>query len=172
MPARTDTFDLAPLSLRAGEGRRLELGVHLQPLELGGDRYDVAPAEVPVVLDVSRMTGGGWSLRLRFQAEVQGPCMRCLGGASPSYSIDAREVDQADGGAELDSPDVDGDVVDVGAWARDGLALALPSQVLCTPDCAGLCPECGERLADLPPDHAHERAQDPRWAKLDELKFD
>ncbi|MBI5105253.1 MAG: DUF177 domain-containing protein [Solirubrobacterales bacterium] len=172
MAARTDTFDLAPLHLRAGEGRRMELEVPMAPLQLGGDRYDVTPARVPVVLDVSRMTGGGWSLRLRFHADVHGPCMRCLADASPGWDVDAREIEQAGGGPELDSPYVLGEVVDVAAWARDALALAMPQQVLCTPDCAGLCPECGERLDDLPPDHAHERAPDPRWSVLNELKFD
>ena len=36
-----------------------------------------------------------------------------------------------------------GEVLDLGAWARDALALALPDQVLCRPDCAGLCAVCG-----------------------------
>jgi uncharacterized protein len=49
--------------------------------------------------------------------------------------------------------------------------LALPQQLLCRDDCAGLCPDCGENLNDAP-DHAHERAPDPRWAALDQLKFD
>jgi uncharacterized protein len=171
-PARTDLFDLAPLRLRAGEGRRLELAVPIDTFELGAERYDVSPSPVPVVLDVSRMTGGGTSLRLRFTAELDGPCMRCLEPAAPAFEIDAREVDQPGEGPELDSPYVDGEVVDVGAWARDALALTLPQQVLCTPECAGLCAVCGENLNTAGPEHHHERERDPRWAKLDELRFD
>ena len=58
------------------------------------------------------------------------------------------------------------------AWARDGLALAVPDQITCRPDCAGLCPECGADLNEAGPEHHHERAPDPRWAKLRELKLD
>ena len=58
------------------------------------------------------------------------------------------------------------------AWARDALALALPQQLLCREECAGLCPVCGVDLNDAEPGHAHEREPDPRWAKLSELRFD
>ncbi len=54
---------------------------------------------------------------------------------------------------------------------RDALALALPAQIVCRPDCLGLCSVCGANLND-DPEHAHERAPDPRWAKLSELKLD
>ncbi len=98
--------------------------------------------------------------------------MRCLGAASPRVDIDVREVDQPGGGDELDSPYVEHDEVDVRQWARDALALALPQQVVCREDCAGLCPVCGEDLNTAEPGHAHERAPDPRWAKLGEVRFE
>ncbi len=48
----------------------------IEPLELGGERYAADPADrdrrVPT-LDVSRMTGGGYALRLRFAADLTGP---------------------------------------------------------------------------------------------------
>lgn len=169
MPQRTDSFDLGRLHLVPGQGRRLELHAHVDPLDLSGRRYPVAPDPLPVTLDLSRMTGGGWSLRLRFSAAPAGPCMRCLEDAAPAFEIDAREVDQPGGGEELDSPYVsDGGELDLRAWVRDALALALPVQILCRPDCAGLCPVCGADL-NREPDHAHEREPDPRWAKLREL---
>src|SRR5688500_15316039 len=172
MPQRTDTFDLARLRLSAGQGRRLELHVHPDPLRLSDAPYEVAPHPLPVVLDVSRMTGGGWSLRLRFSARPQGACMRCLQPAAPEFDVDAREIEQPGGGDELDSPYVSADqVLDVRGWARDALALALPPQIVCREDCAGLCAVCGADL-NADPDHAHEPEPDPRWAKLRELKFD
>jgi len=64
-----------------------------------------------------------------------------------------------------------GEELDLHAWARDALALALPTQLTCRPDCAGLCPQCGANLNDEP-DHRHDEAPDNRWAKLSELKFD
>jgi uncharacterized protein len=169
MPARTDSFDLARLRLSAGEGRRMELHAGHDPLVLSGEGYRVAPESLPVTLDVSRLTAGGWSLRLRFEARLMGPCMRCLDSASPTVTVDAREVDQAGGGDELDSPYVEEGVLDVRAWVRDALALALPAQVVCRPECAGLCAVCGANLNHAGPGHAHERDPDPRWAKLREL---
>jgi uncharacterized protein len=172
MPQRTDTFDLGRLHLVAGQGRRLELHARLDALDLSGQEYPIVPDPVPVALDVARMTGGGWSLRLRFSATPTGPCMRCLEGAAPTFDVDAREVDQPGGGEELDSPYVSDDAhLDLRAWVRDALALALPVQILCRPDCAGLCPVCGVDL-NHDPGHDHERAPDPRWAKLRELKVD
>jgi uncharacterized protein len=169
--ARTDTFDLRRLSLSPGEGRKLDLAVRLEDFRFGGQMYSAEPREVPVRLEVSRMTGSGYSLRLRFDAAVAGPCMRCLGAAQPSFAVDSREVDQPGGGDELDSPYVDADEeLDVAAWARDALALTLPAQIVCRDDCAGLCPQCGRNLNEEP--HEHEREPDPRWSKLRELKLD
>jgi DUF177 domain-containing protein len=170
MPARADSFDLAGLKLSPGEGRRLDLEVQLGDFDFSDERY-VTPATVPVRLDVSRMVGGGYSLRLRFESQISGPCMRCLEAAAPVTEVDAREVDQPGGGEELTSPYVNGDELDLHAWARDAYALALPAQVLCRPECLGLCPQCGVNL-NADPDHAHEAAPDSRWAKLRELKFE
>ena len=172
MAALTHEFDLAALRLSAGEGRRLVLAVEIEPLALGGESYRADPPRVDATLDVSRMTGHGHALRLRFTAPLAGPCMRCLTDARPEVAVDAREVDQPGGGEELSSPYVDGETLDLAAWARDAFALAAPAQVLCRPDCAGLCPECAINLNDAGPDHHHEREPDPRWAKLRELRFE
>ena len=169
---RTDTFDLGRLRLTAGEGRRLDVTVAIAPYLLGGDRYLVDPELVPVRIDVSRTTANGYALRLRFEATLEGPCMRCLEPAKPTFSIDAREVSQPGQGEELESPYLDRQILDAGAWARDALALALPDKLLCRADCAGLCPVCGTDLNLAGPDHEHEREPDPRWSKLSELRFD
>ncbi|CAN5604926.1 DUF177 domain-containing protein [soil metagenome] len=172
MPARTDSFDLGALRLTSGEGRRLELEVALDALTFGAQTYEIQPAVVAAVLDISCMTQGGYALRLRFDAALRGPCMRCLEPARPAIAVEAREVNQPGGGEELSSPYVHDEELDVRAWARDALALALPAQLLCREDCAGLCAVCGENLNEAGPDHAHERAPDSRWAKLSELKLD
>lgn len=172
MPARTHDFDLAALRLSSGEGRRLELEVPVEPLLLGGEPYRAEPAKVPVTLEVSRMMGGGYALRLRFTAKLSGPCMRCLKDARPEVAVDAHEVDRPGEGDELESPYVHDEVLDLAAWTRDALALNAPVQVLCREDCAGLCPICAIDLNDAGPEHDHERAPDPRWAKLGELKLD
>lgn len=172
MALRTDAFELGGLRLTAGEGRRIELFFGVDPFSLGGERYEVRPAQVPVVLEVSRTTGHGYALRLRFAAHLAGPCMRCLTEAEPRFQVDAREVWQPGGGEDLESPYVEEGALDVRAWARDALALALSAQMLCQPECAGLCEICGADLNEAGDEHHHERTPDPRWDKLSELKFD
>jgi uncharacterized protein len=176
MSLRTDTFDLAGLRLSSGEGRRVALEVALQPLDLGGEHYVPDPELVPARLDVSRTTGSGYALRLRFTARLTGPCMRCLSQATPEFAIDAREISQPGEIDELDSPYVTGGpsaLLDVSGWAHDALALAIGGDpILCRPDCAGLCAVCGVDLNAAGPDHHHDSGPDPRWAKLSELKFD
>jgi uncharacterized protein len=184
MATRTDTFDLGALRLTSGEGRHLDLDLVLQPFELGGHHYTVGGAgeslnldaprgTVVARLDISRMTGQGYALRLSFDAALHGPCMRCLEPANPEFHVDSREVSQPGEDAdEFESPYVTESILDVGAWAHDALALALPATLLHAPDCLGLCPVCGVDLNTAGPEHHHAPEPDPRWAVLSELTFD
>jgi uncharacterized protein len=171
MAQRTDIFDVGKLGLSSGEGRSLDLDVPVDAFDFGGQRYEVEGGAVDARLDVSH-TVSGYAFRLRFEAKLDGPCVRCLEPAGHAVEVDAREIDQPGGGEELSSPYFDESAeLDMRAWARDALALALPTQIVCREDCAGLCTVCGENL-NQSPDHAHEREPDPRWAALRELKLD
>jgi DUF177 domain-containing protein len=167
------TIDLARLSLAHGEGARLDLPVRLNPLEIGGQAYEPVLEPLEARIDVSRPSNGH-AFRLRFPLRIEGPCMRCLEPAAVEAAIDAREVDQADTeDEELRSPYVVDDELDLGRWAHDAAVLALPARILCRPDCAGLCPICGESLNDTDPAaHEHDQGGDPRWDKLRELKLE
>jgi uncharacterized protein len=173
MAQNTEILDLGRIGLTSGEGRHLDLTVAMDDFSLGGQSYAAVPARVPVKLDVTRMTGGGYSLRLRYEVQLDGPCMRCLEHAAMAFRVDAREIDQPGGESDdLDSPYVDRDELDLRAWARDALLLELPSQIVCREDCKGICSVCGENLNTASPDHHHEKAPDPRWNKLSEIKFE
>jgi uncharacterized protein len=167
----TSKFDLDALRLSTGEGRRLQLHVAIPPYVLGAEPYPVESTPIPVSVEVSRTNADGYALRLRFQATLRGPCMRCLQTATPTFDVEAREVSQPGGEEELQSPYVVGGVLDVDGWARDALALMLPTKLLCREDCAGLCPQCGIDLNMAEEGHAHSSEPDPRWAKLSEIRF-
>ena len=171
MSQRTEIFDLGRLSLSSGEGRRLDLDVPVDGFQFGGQRYEATGRGVRATLDAARTTQG-YALRLRYEMELEGPCMRCLEEADRSVAVDAREVDQPGGGDELSSPYVDGDELHLSSWTRDALALALPAQIVCREECLGLCAVCGENLNEADPGHAHEAEPDPRWAKLRELRLE
>jgi len=162
-------LDLSSLHLGSGEGRRLELAVRAGELSFGGEAYLPDPEVIPVALEVSRLSGPGYALRLTFEASVVGPCMRCLKDARPTLAVEAREVDVADGDEELSSPYVEGEALDLSAWVRDALVLAMPAKVLCREDCLGLCPVCAADLNEAGADHHHEPDPDPRLEKLREL---
>jgi len=163
-------IDLRRLHLRPGEVRPERLDVEFAPFVLGGQRYGPAPALLPVDLRISQ-AAGATVFEMQVQVRLTGPCMRCLAFAEVERRASAREfhdpeAPQAD---ELRSDYVTDDHLDVGAWARDAIALELPEQILCRPDCAGLCPVCGKDLNAEPHEHA-EREPDPRWAALNELR--
>jgi uncharacterized protein len=163
-------FSLRNLRLRPGEQYRDEQTIELEPFEFGGQRYLPVPQEVSAELTVTRATSGS-VFELAFGARVHGPCYRCLDDAVVDTRIHAREYHAMSPGEdeELRMPYVDHDVLDLTAWARDAIALALPEQILCRPDCAGLCPVCGANLNTSPHEHEDEHV-DSRWAALAELR--
>jgi uncharacterized protein len=163
------SFDLRRLKLRSGQEHRDEVEIELAPFELGGQRYLPVPEKVAAEFAANRATTGT-AFRLRFQTRLHGPCYRCLGDAVLDIPIDAREYQATNpDDEELATPYVVDDRIDLSAWARDSIALALPDQILCRPDCAGLCPTCGKNLNDEP--HTHEDdTGDSRWSVLEKLK--
>ncbi|QYN40647.1 DUF177 domain-containing protein [Pseudonocardia sp. DSM 110487] len=104
-------------------------------------------------------------------ASLSGECARCLDPLSDEIDVELSELfaypdsitDETTEEDEL--PRVVDEMVDVEQIVRDAVVLALPLAPLCRVDCPGLCPECGEKWADLTPDHGHETL-DPRWAAL------
>lgn len=164
------SFNLRQLKLRSGEQYRDEVELELEPFELGGERYLPVPGTVPAELTVTK-AATGTDFQLAFTARLHGPCYRCLDDAVLELAISAREYQATnpDGSDELRTPYVHDDNLDLAAWARDAVALALPDKILCRPDCAGLCPVCGKDLNDEP--HTHdEQPTDSRWAALEGLR--
>jgi uncharacterized protein len=165
------SFNLRQVKLRPGEQHRDELEVELPAFEFGGQRYVPVPEKVPAEFEVTQ-ANTGTVFTLAFTTRLHGPCYRCLGDAVLEVPIRAREYQDASPEDEqMATPYLSGDNLDVTAWARDAVALALPDKILCRPDCAGLCPVCGLNLNEQP--HEHDESEpDPRWAALEALRHD
>ncbi len=113
------------------------------------------------------------------RARAVGECVRCLEEVVDDVDVDLQELyhypDRARAAVEEGADDeeireLEGDLVDVEPAVRDAVVTALPFRPVCSPDCPGLCPECGARLADPEnADHQHE-VLDPRWAELDRMR--
>jgi uncharacterized protein len=163
------SFNLRQVKLRPGEEHREALEVELPVLQFGGQRYVPVPEKISAELTASR-ANTGTVFTLAFQARLFGPCHRCLDDAVLDVPIRAREY-QAENpdDEELTTPYLVDSHLEVSDWARDAVALALPDQILCRPDCAGLCAVCGKNLNTEP--HEHEQpAPDSRWTVLEQLR--
>ncbi|MBT2501620.1 DUF177 domain-containing protein [Curtobacterium sp. ISL-83] len=97
-------------------------------------------------------------------AEATGECSRCLIEISEPVEVDFAELFAYDASEEFDFF-VHDDLVDTEQVVRDAVVLSLPFQPVCRPDCPGLDPVTGERLADIGERRASEIV-DPRWAAL------
>jgi uncharacterized protein len=164
------TFDLRQAKLRPGEEYRDEQEITLSPYDLGGQRYLAVPENVSAELVINRGTSGT-TFELNFPIRLHGPCYRCLKDAVLDLSIHTREYQATSPGEadELKTPYVVDNQLQLSNWARDAIAVELPQQILCRPDCAGLCAICGEDLNENPHEHEDERA-DPRWEALEALR--
>jgi len=163
------SFSLRQVKLRPGEQYRDELEVELSPLDFGGQRYVPVPEQVGAAFEMTRATTGT-VFTLTFTARLHGPCYRCLGDAVLEVPIHAREYQaESPEDEQMTTPYVTGENLDVSQWAHDAVALALPDKILCRPDCAGLCGECGKNLNEEPHTHDEEHG-DPRWAALEALR--
>ena len=143
--------------------------MELEPFVLGG-RYELSPPVLPVDLRISQASGAT-VFDVRVGARLTGPCMRCLAFAEVERSVSAREFHDPDAPPAdgLRSDYVTDNHLDAAAWVRDAIALELPEQILCRPDCAGLCPVCGVNLNREPHEHT-DVSSDPRWAALENLR--
>ncbi len=118
-------------------------------------------------------TQKGILLDAHLSAVLATECTRCLDPALVQIDSIFTELYAFDHRTETDSGLIvpeDG-YIDITELAREYLLLDTPTAPLCKPDCAGLCPLCGENL-----NHGHcdceTDAIDPRMAKLKDLLDD
>ncbi len=170
-PLIIDTIDLGR---RAGSERDFELQVPAPP-DLGVDVIGVPEgSDLDLFVRLEAVLEGVLAT-VDVHADLVGECVRCLEPLAGELDVDFAELytyedaRDADVNEEDDEVSVlDGDLLDLEPPLRGAVVLALPLQPLCTPDCLGLCPECGFRLNDDPA-HSHEAPIDPRWAVLGEI---
>ncbi len=181
-PRQPLVLDTRELGRRPGSMRRVrqtvkapqELGIPLASIPVGSEL--VLDLRLESVMEGVLVTG-------TVDAVMSGECGRCLDPVSAPLQVEIQELysypdsgpygnsrvsgPRSDDDDEL--PSLVDDLIDLEPVLRDALVLELPMSPLCREDCPGLCPECGEHLAELPEDHSHD-AVDPRWAALAGLR--
>ena len=109
-------------------------------------------------------------------APLSGECGRCLEPVEDELEVDIAELFAYEDSTTRETSDDDeedvsfmvGDFLDLEPVIRDAIVVELPLTPLCSPDCPGLCADCGERLQVGEGPHHHE-VVDPRWAALRKL---
>ncbi len=171
-------LDTRELGRRPGSMRTARRTVEA-PADLGTVVIGVAEGS-PVELDLRlEAVMEGVLVSGTARATSTGECVRCLDPIERELVVDLQELYTYPGRAPEDDPDgtqddlreLDDDLVDVEPVLRDAVVLALPFQPVCSPDCPGLCADCGARLADAEPGHHHDSV-DPRWAALQGMASD
>lgn len=97
-----------------------------------------------------------------------GECRRCLQKVNGRLKADVRELFELHP-SDVDSYAVRHESVDLEPMAREAAVLDLPIAPLCSEECLGLCPECGQDLNQAACG-CPEPARDSRWAALDALR--
>jgi uncharacterized protein len=97
--------------------------------------------------------------------DADAECSRCLEPLTVPVEVDFQELFAYSLSNEDDFV-VQDEQIDLEQIIRDAVVLNLPFHPLCSEDCAGLCAECGVKLADNP-HHVHETPIDARWSALE-----
>jgi len=144
--------------------------------------YAVTGSTVPEGADIdvrlvveSTADPGTLTLTGTVAAPWTGECRRCLDPVAGSLEIDLREVfsrSAASTGGDDEVWPLDGEEIDLSEVVADAVLLALPLAPLCGPDCRGPVPEQLPVSVEGEADDADPTPVDPRWAALDELRFD
>jgi uncharacterized protein len=145
---------------------------HSSDAELDAPRIRVAD---DLILDYLRgslrfsRTSRGILVQGHLQTCLQAECNRCLSEALVPLEVSLEEmyVYPPEPGCEFTVDDTG--VLDLAPLLREETILEIPLGVLCKPDCAGLCPDCGHNLNDGPCECDRD-AIDPRLAALRALK--
>lgn len=163
------TFDITRLGRRPGAMVTIRNTVP-SPARIGLDMIAIE-AGAPLELDLQvQSVSEGVLVTGTVTAPTAGECARCLTPLDGRVQVRLTELfAYPDSTTEATTEEdevghIVDDTIDLEQPIVDAVGLELPFSPVCTPDCPGLCPECGVSLA-AEPGHQHDRI-DPRWAKL------
>lgn len=160
------TIGVHELIHRPGEQREKSMDISV-PEKLGEGLLVVLPG-TPMHMDVRlESVHEGILVTAEVQTMASGECGRCLEPMTEAVQVEIQELFAYSHDEDFDF-EVQDDHVDLEPLVRDAVVLALPFQPVCRPECAGLDPETGDRLAEGQALTQNE-SLDPRWAALKDL---
>lgn len=154
---------------RSGEMREVTLENPV-PAKWGEGLVSVAQGEPLVIEARLESVHEGILVTGTAETEYTGVCGRCLTDVAETLQVEIQEL-FAYPGEETSDFEVQDDHVDLETLVRDAIVLSLPFQPVCQPDCPGLDPVTGERLAASAAEEQREPL-DSRWAALQDFTPD
>lgn len=164
VPSRVLKFQVGYL-LAEGRGYSNDIEVEFPRLRVADD---LTIEFLRGTLRFSR-TSRGILVQGSLQTSIPGECNRCLDSVPVALTVPLEElyVYPPEPGVEFTVAD-DG-ILDLAPLLREEIVLEIPIGILCKPDCAGLCPECGQNF-NTGTCTCAERQTDPRMAALRALR--
>lgn len=179
------TIDVSDLIREVGARLELDVRADVPPVEYGGAVVAFEPVRCRLILV---HTGGRILVEGGLSGAARLVCSRCLEAyrhpLQTALALEYRAAPAAEAGTAAGATGTPGPAggnaegpaddevgryahgrLDLGDAVREALLLALPMKPLCRPDCPGLCPRCGHRLAEGPCGCPAEEP-DPKWAPL------
>jgi uncharacterized protein len=168
-PTSPMTVDITRLGRRPGAMVTLQETVP-SPTRIGLDMIAIEEG-APLELDLQlQSVSEGVLVTGTVTAPTVGECARCLTPLGDRVQVRLTELfAYPDSTTEATTEEdevgrIVDDTIDLEQPIIDAVGLELPFSPVCSPDCPGLCPDCGVSLA-AEPGHQHDRI-DPRWSKL------
>ncbi|MEE9414857.1 MAG: DUF177 domain-containing protein [Acidimicrobiales bacterium] len=154
---------------KVGSQREIQRTVDLGSIELESARVRSHPkAELNLSLEV---IVSGMSLAGTARVTWTGECRRCLEDVAGELLSELDEFFELNPTAG-ETYSLGADVVDIEPAVRDAVVLCLPMTPLCTNDCVGPDPQRFPTTTEAEEPQTKEPPRDPRWAALDNVKFD
>lgn len=147
--------------------------VNLPELWSEGDEYKLL-SKIRIDLQVNRVLKEVTVLG-NMNLTIECPCSRCVEPVkielSPVINLVLSPGDKLkDEDEDLDHELYQGDVIDLGNYLREQIAVSLPVKVVCSEECKGLCNVCGTNL-NIDNCSCDKKRIDPRFAVLKDLKI-
>jgi uncharacterized protein len=149
---------MIPLREIGYEPRKFEIKIPPDEIDYSGEYEVLGEYEITLTL---QKTDAGHKIRVEGKVPMKFVCSRCLDRFDRDFyfsdeNILRKGVEEVEklGDLDVETWVIDSNEVDVIPIIRDIFIVALPINPICSEDCLGICPVCGEKMVGEP--HKHE----------------
>lgn len=107
-------------------------------------------------------------LEMQLEGKLTFLCTRCLNQAEYDFKRNLNKVLRSEETDELEMIHYENSQLDMKKIIQEEIMISLPTQVLCSENCKGLCPDCGINLNEETCD-CEDKKIDPRFEVLDDF---